>query len=432
MGLLANNARTHWVPAHIRDGRFHNWLKEARDWAVSRNRYWGTPLPIWMSEDGKERVCVGSIDELEKLSGVRVTDLHRDTVDGITIPSQQGKGELRRVEEVFDCWFESGSMPYAQVHHPFEGKEEEEKFLADRFPADFIAEGIDQTRGWFYTLMVLSTALYHRPAFKNVVVNGLVMAEDGKKMSKRLKNYPAPELVLDEFGADALRLYLISSPAVRGDEVNFSKAGVHGVIRDVMLPWYNAFRFFALGIAQFEENKEEGEASFGPDLELAKSSSNDLDRWMLATMQSLLRFVRAEMEAYKLNTVVPRLLQTVQQLTNWYIKLNRGRLHSKEGADEARQSLAVMYEVLALLSTLMAPFAPFFSEWSYLRLRALHPLRGQHEDKPTEFGAAVSVHHLRLPAFDPSLIDPEIEKRVIVMQRIIEATRNLRERIKTS
>jgi len=312
VGLLANNSRTHWVPSHIRDGRFHNWLKEARDWAVSRNRYWGTPLPIWISEDGEEIVCIGSVDELEEKSGVRVTDLHRDTVDQVTIPSAEGRGVLKRVEEVFDCWFESGSMPYAQVHHPFEGKEEEQAFLEKRFPADFIAEGIDQTRGWFYTLMVLSTALYHRPAFKNVVVNGLVMAEDGKKMSKRLKNYPAPELVLNEFGADALRLYLISSPAVRGDEVNFSKAGVHGVIREVMLPWYNAFRFFALGVAQYEENKDDSTTSFGPNLDLAKSSSNDMDKWMLATMQSLLRFVRAEMEAYKLYTVVPRLLQTVQ------------------------------------------------------------------------------------------------------------------------
>lgn len=200
--LLANNEQTYWVPEFVQTKRFHNWLRDARDWAISRNRFWGTPLPIWASEDGEELVVVGSIAELQELSGRSdITDLHRQFIDDLTIPSKRGKGVLRRVDEVFDCWFESGAMPYAQAHYPFENKA---KFEAS-FPADFIAEGLDQTRGWFYTLMVLSTCLFDKPAFKNLIVNGLVLAEDGLKMSKRLKNYPDPIYVINEYGADALR-----------------------------------------------------------------------------------------------------------------------------------------------------------------------------------------------------------------------------------
>ncbi|XP_075704435.1 isoleucine--tRNA ligase, cytoplasmic-like [Rhinoderma darwinii] len=173
--LLQNNSQCYWVPEFVREKRFGNWLKEARDWAISRNRYWGTPIPLWVSEDFEEVVCVGSLAELELLTGGKATDLHRESVDHLTIPSRCGKGVLRRVTEVFDCWFESGSMPYAQVHYPFQNRREFE----DSFPADFIAEGIDQTRGWFYTLLVLSTALFGQPPFKNVIVNGLVLARGG-------------------------------------------------------------------------------------------------------------------------------------------------------------------------------------------------------------------------------------------------------------
>nr|NVI69433.1 Isoleucyl-tRNA synthetase [Cucujiformia] len=218
-----------------KEKRFGNWLKEARDWAVSRNRYWGTPIPIWTSQDGKETVCVGSISELEELTGKKIKDLHREFVDILEIPSSiPNNPPLKRVPEVFDCWFESGSMPYAQHHYPFENVKEFEEM----FPADFIAEGIDQTRGWFYTLIVLSTALFGKAPFKNLIANGMVLAGDGQKMSKRKKNYPDPMKVVNQFGADALRLYLISSPVVRAENLRFKEEGVRDIIKDVFLPWY--------------------------------------------------------------------------------------------------------------------------------------------------------------------------------------------------
>nr|MBE5724253.1 Isoleucyl-tRNA synthetase [Cucujiformia] len=216
-----------------KEKRFGNWLKEARDWAVSRNRYWGTPIPIWTSADCSETVCIGSIAELEQLTGKKVTDLHREHVDVIEIPSRiPGNPPLKRVSEVFDCWFESGSMPYAQQHFPFENQKEFEEV----FPADFIAEGIDQTRGWFYTLIVISTALFGKAPFKNLIANGMVLASDGQKMSKRKKNYPDPMEVVHKYGADALRLYLISSPVVRAENLRFKEEGVRDIIKDVFLP----------------------------------------------------------------------------------------------------------------------------------------------------------------------------------------------------
>nr|NVI69350.1 Isoleucyl-tRNA synthetase [Cucujiformia] len=211
-----------------KEKRFGNWLKEARDWAVSRNRYWGTPIPIWTSDDGSETVCVGSIAELQELTGKKVTDLHRENIDYLEIPSKiSGNKNLKRVPEVFDCWFESGSMPYAQQHFPFENQKE----FDEVFPADFIAEGIDQTRGWFYTLIVISTALFGKAPFKNLIANGMVLASDGQKMSKRKKNYPDPMAVVHKFGADALRLYLISSPVVRAENLRFKEEGVRDIIK---------------------------------------------------------------------------------------------------------------------------------------------------------------------------------------------------------
>src|SRR3954471_14993409 len=237
--LVAQNDTVLWVPPAVGSGRFGNWLKDANDWNISRNRFWGSCIPIWVNEqDPDDRICVGSIAELEQLSGVRVDDLHKDVVDRVLI-QRDGK-TYRRTPEVLDCWFESGSMPYAQVHYPFEHGDALDKF----FPAQFIAEGLDQTRGWFYTLLVLGTSLLGKSPFQNVIVNGMILAEDGQKMSKRLKNYPAPTQVLVDYGADALRAYLIDSPVVRGEPLRFSERGLQEIVRTVLLPFWNALSFF--------------------------------------------------------------------------------------------------------------------------------------------------------------------------------------------
>eukprot|EP00730_Choanoeca_flexa_P015684 TRINITY_DN7256_c0_g1_i1.p1 TRINITY_DN7256_c0_g1~~TRINITY_DN7256_c0_g1_i1.p1 ORF type:complete len:1294 (+),score=446.59 TRINITY_DN7256_c0_g1_i1:87-3968(+) len=357
--LIANNKDTYWVPNNIRDGRFHNWLEDARDWAVSRDRFWGTPIPLWVSDDGEEVVCVGSIEELQQLSGrTDITDLHRENIDDITIPSKQGKGDLKRVSQVFDCWFESGSMPYAQRHYPFEDKERFER----NFPADFIAEGVDQTRGWFYTLMVISTILFDKAPWKNLIVNGLVLAADGKKMSKRLKNYPDPNLILQEDGADALRLYVITSPAVRAETLRFERKGVQGIIKDVFLPWLNAFRFFEQQAQRWQSINGK---PFQFDPTQACPSTNKMDSWILAFTQDLIRFVHKEMQAYRLYTVVPQLLTFVDNLTNWFVRFNRKRLKGGNSEEDARLAMWALGEVLMTMAKTMAPYTPFFAEWMY-------------------------------------------------------------------
>eukprot|EP01098_Paradermamoeba_levis_P007549 TRINITY_DN3122_c0_g1_i1.p1 TRINITY_DN3122_c0_g1~~TRINITY_DN3122_c0_g1_i1.p1 ORF type:complete len:789 (-),score=193.95 TRINITY_DN3122_c0_g1_i1:891-3257(-) len=412
--LLANNQHTYWVPDFIRDGRFLNWLKEARDWAVSRNRYWGTPIPIWASADFDEIVCVGSVEELEKLSGVRVTDLHRENVDHITIPSKTpGRPPLKRVEEVFDCWFESGSMPYAQVHYPFENRERFEK----TFPADFIAEGIDQCRGWFYTLMVLSTALFDKPAFKNLIVNGLVLASDGKKMSKRLKNYPDPVKVVDLHGADSLRLYLINSAVVRGDNLRFQEQGVKDVVKDLFLPWFNAYRFFVECAKRLEQD---GLPAFKPDAALIQKPENVMDRWILAATQSLVKFVKVEMGAYRLYTVLPRLVRFIDQLTNWYVRFNRKRLKGESGLEDRLFALNTLFEVLLTIIRMMSPFTPFFTEYVYQNLKKVLP----------ENDRAESIHFTMFPEPRENLLNERIEEAVARMQAVIELGRAARDRRK--
>lgn len=293
--MLQNIEGSHWVPSFVKERRFASWIANARDWNVGRNRYWGTPIPIWVSEDLEERICVGSVEELQRLSGYEgdLLDLHRDKVDHITIPSQQGKGTLRRVDEVFDCWFESGSMPYASQHYPFENADKMKK----SFPGDFIAEGLDQTRGWFYTLLVLGTHLFGCSPFQNCVVNGIVLAEDGKKMSKRLKNYPDPSIVMEKYGSDALRLYLINSPVVRAEPLRFKESGVKEVVQKVLLPLWNSFKFFEGQVSLLK--KVEG-VQYAWDPSIESTNKNVMDRWILASCQSLLNFVNEEMQGMAL------------------------------------------------------------------------------------------------------------------------------------
>ena len=426
--IVANNKKTYWVPQAVGEGRFHSWLVDARDWAVSRNRFWGTPIPIWASDDMDEVICIGSVDELAELSGVRVTDLHKDVVDKITIPSKKNPGTvLKRVDEVFDCWFESGSMPYAQKHYPFENKEQFE----NGFPADFIAEGLDQTRGWFYTLMVLSTALFDKPAFKNLICNGLVLAADGKKMSKRLKNYPDPNLVISKYGADALRMYLINSPVVRAESLKFQEPGVLGVVKEVFLPLYNAFRFFMQNLERWES--KDGN-KFVPSLDKVRSTSNPTDVWISAATQGLIKYVHQEMAAYRLYTVMPALVRFVTQLTNWYVRLNRDRLKGLEGGDdEAETGLQVLYDVLLDVTILMAPFTPFITEYFYQHLRKLQPsyaeaANGGGASNPVKPGKSDSVHFLHLPAYDESRLNEDAVEAMEALQVIVENGRNVREK----
>lgn len=412
--LVQNNKTTLWVPQNVGDGRFGNWLANARDWNISRNRYWGTPIPLWVSDDFEEVVSIGSIEELEKLSGrTGLSDLHREKIDDITIPSQKGKGTLRRIEEVFDCWFESGSMPYAQAHYPFENKETFEK----SFPADFVCEGIDQTRGWFYTLLILGTHLFNVAPWKNLITTGLVLAADGKKMSKSLRNYPDPTLLVNKYGADAVRLYLVNSPVVRGENLRFREEGVKEVLSAAFLPWLNSFRFL---LGQVALLKKVHGIDFKYDIH-AKKSDNVFDRWILARCQSLIKLVQTEMNAYRLYTVMPRLLTMIDELTNWYIRFNRRRLKGENGVEDTLAALNSLFEALLTLCRTLSSFTPFLTENIYQGLLPFMP--------PLEDGQDTrSVHFLSFPEVREEYIDPVIQRRFAALQTVINLGRITRER----
>jgi isoleucyl-tRNA synthetase len=404
--LLEANQHIHWVPEHIKEGRFGNWLEGAIDWSISRNRVWGTPLPVWINDVTGNAVCMGSIEELAQYTGVTVDDLHREHVDPLEFNVAGEEGTYRRISEVLDCWFESGSMPYAQLHYPFEN----EDVFAAGFPAEFIAEGLDQTRGWFYTLTVLAAAIYDKPAFRNVIVNGMVMAEDGKKMSKRLRNYTPPDELMEQYGADALRLYLINSGLVRGEEQRFADAGVRDMTRRALLPWYNAFSFLQTYAAIDDWAPEKG-LHFG---------DNVLDQWLLSRLQTLKANIATEMHGYRLYNVVPQLFSFIEDLTNWYIRLNRARFWGEEVTGDKISAYSTLYTVLLELSQVMAPFTPFLSEHLFRRLAGL----SGREPSPA------SVHVCDYPKAEDSYVKPELEAAVDRMQQVILLGRQKREEVK--
>lgn len=568
--LLQTNQDINWTPEHIKDGRFGKWLEGARDWAISRNRYWGTPLPIWRCDCGEIK-CVGSREELEKLSGKKVDDLHKHFVDDLILPcdckekveitfvrhgetdnnkndiiqggstdpelNQKGieqsqalaeklkdekydlivsspmkrarktaellnenlkleivfekdlrerefgewegkkyhadlgfdgsdekvfqlrqppKGEsletlekrvrnvlqkyrgkkiliiahshvhlavkmasmritgeqavekaelkncepisyqyesaLRRIPEVLDCWFESGSMPYAQLHYPFENKEKFE----NNFPAEFIAEGLDQTRGWFYTLHVLSNALFEKPAFKNCIVNGIVLAEDGQKMSKRLQNYPDPNVVMETYGADAMRFYLMNSPVVKADDLRFSEKGVSDVIRNVILPIWNAYSFFVT-YANIDGWSPAHRSSL-----TAPRSENKLDQWILTELHKLIAEEVENMEKYDLQRASNAIYSFVDSLTNWYIRRSRRRFWKSEDDGDKQMAYETLYEVLVKLTQVISPFMPFVSESIYQNLTG-----------------GESVHLTDYPKADLSKIDKALSEEMFLTKTIV-------------
>ena len=413
--MVALNETIHWVPEAIGKGRFGNWIREARDWNISRNRFWGTPIPVWRCDCCGATECVASQETLEERSGTKVTDLHKHIVDTLSWRcSACESGVMNRVPEVLDCWFESGSMPYGYLHYPFENREKFERV----FPADFIAEALDQTRGWFYTLLVLSTALFKRAPFRNVIVSGMILAEDGRKMSKSLANYPDPMGVMEEYGADALRLYMVTSPVVRGEPLRFSEAGVKDIVRSVLLPYWNAYSFLTTygEVDKYQPSpglfdEQDSSAALGEVV-----SHNILDAWIVSRFQSLLADIEREMGEYRLYNVTPALLVFLEDLTNWYVRRSRRRFWSDNAIDK-QAGYDTLFWVLLNFTKVLAPFTPFITEEVYRNLASLVP------------NAPESVHLCDYPCTAPALISSELEGGMALIQRAVELGRSLRTRL---
>ena len=408
--LLAANEQINWIPGHVRDGAFGKWLAGARDWSISRNRFWGAPIPVWVSDDPTyPRMDVyGSLDELEADFGVRPANLHRPEIDQLTRPNPDdptGRSTMRRVPEVLDCWFESGSMPYAQVHYPFENQE----WFDTHAPADFIVEYIAQTRGWFYTLHVLSVALFDRPAFTNVICHGVVLDENGRKLSKKLRNYPDPEEVMETIGSDALRWYLMSSPILRGGDLKIAAdgSGIADVVRLVLNPVWNAFHFFTL-----YANADGYRATFRTD------ATGELDRYLLAKTRELVEEVTAALDAYDLAGACNQITAYLDALNNWYIRRSRERFWAPGAVDAAGGSAAAdkadafdtLYSVLVTVSKVIAPLLPMLAE-----------------ELSTGLTGDRSVHLARWPDAAALPADPDLVRAMDEVRAVCSTALGLRE-----
>jgi isoleucyl-tRNA synthetase len=377
--MIENNKKISWFPGFVGKERFHQWLVSSRDWNVSRRRSFGTPIPLFMSEDKEEVVCVGSIDELCELAGLekRPTDIHREFIDHITIPSKMGKGELKPLCEVFDCWFESGSVPYAQHHYPFE-PETIGMFDGKEFLTDFICEGLDQTRGWFYTLLALSTALFDKPPCKTIMCTGLLLSSEmeggsHKKISKRDKNYKDPLQIVKEFGSDVLRASLLSTPAIRAEPCIFDETQVMKTYR-ILGPLYNAHKYY-LEKASMYMFETEGTTEFDPWSISLPEKLCDMDIWILGEMKSIHDEIKILMSKYRIDQVYHRIYISIDLLTNYYIKLNKNRIRGKSVSKESRLvSLLVLHRTLFNFAITISPFLPCYSEIIYQKLKdKTHP-----------------------------------------------------------
>lgn len=388
--LLKNAEEINWSPEHIKNGRWGNWLNGARDWSISRQRFWASVIPIWKCECGNEKVY-GSVSDLENDSGQKVTDLHKHVVDKVTVPCNKCNGQMKRIPDVLDTWFDSGSMPYGQAHYPFEDKEEFEK----NFPAEFIGEGVDQTRAWFYYLHVIAGGIRNSIAFKNVIVNGIVLAEDGKKMSKRLQNYPDPVVLINQYGADSLRLYLCCSPVLKAENLNFSEKEVADLRRKVFIIWWNVFSFY--------QNFADSSVDFS---QIPKKPSHVLDQWLLAKLSELVSDVTENMNNYDLVRASRLLIDFISDLSNWYLRLSRNRLKDNKEASH------VLGHTIYTLAQLFAPFAPFFSE----------TLHHSMVDENT------SIHHTDWPKVElyKNLINEQLVSEMDQARKITEQAHSIR------
>lgn len=404
--LLKHNENIHWQPEHIKHGRFGKWLEGARDWAISRNRFWGCPIPLWECECG-EQICIGSVEELKEKSGGNIPkrkgelDLHKPYIDDIIFKCPTCSADMRRISDVLDCWFESGAMPYAQLHYPFENKKEFEA----NFPADFIAEGLDQTRGWFYTLHVLSTILFDKHCFNNIIVNGIMLAANGEKLSKRKKNYPEPDLIFETKGVDSLRYFLYNSPVALAEDVRFSEAHVDDVVKKFTLTLWNTYSFFVTyaNIDKFKPFKNY--RKFSP--------KNKMDKWILSELNTLIKDVTEQMDDYNLVKATRPMSDFLDNLSNWYVRRSRRRFWKSENDGDKKEAYKSLYIVLVEFCKLLAPFMPFISDEIYQNLT------GEE-----------SVHLADWPKPNGFLIDEKLNKEIELLRMIVNLGHSIRARAK--